>query len=319
MMEIWSSLAAVRDRPPPPPYVTVGAFDGVHLGHRALLAELKEMARQGRGAAVVVTFADHPERHARGACPGRLSYPEEKLERLEAAGADGVLVLEFDEALRRMAADQFVEDVLVGILHARGVCVGHDHHFGHDGRGDISLLAHLGKKHRFETRAAAPCAVDGMIVSSTLIRRKLREGDVAAASRYLGYRYELRGEVVAGRGVGGPELGYPTANVALAAKMLPAPGVYAAFVYLPGGDGRPSEGPFGAFLNLGFRPTFEEKLDEPALEVHLFDFQNHIVGRKIVVQFAERLRDERKFADAAELAKQLKADEEHARRVLFRH
>jgi riboflavin kinase/FMN adenylyltransferase len=319
-MKIWRSLNEISADPAPAPYVTVGIFDGVHLGHQALLRELKEMARAGRGAAVVVTFGE-PAENKEGSAPSqRLSYADERLELLAAAGVDAALALPFDDELRRMAADQFVEEVLVGALHARGVCVGHDHHFGHDGRGDISLLSLLGKKYSFETRAAPPLAVDGMIVSSTLVRRKLRIGDVAKANNYLGYRYQLRGAVEKGSGVGGSELGYPTANVKLDAKMLPAPGVYAALGNIMDEEGRVAEGPFGAFLNLGFRPTFEEEASaEPQLEVHIFDFARDILGRRVRVQFVSRLRDEQKFDDAAALREQLVEDEKNARRILFSH
>jgi len=319
-MKIWRSLEAAAADPVPAPYITVGTFDGVHLGHRALLRELQEMARAGRGAAVVVTFDPTPDPLAEPEGSRRLSYPHERLDQLAAAGVEAVLTLPFDDALRRMAADQFVEEVLVGALHARGVCVGHDHHFGHDGHGDISLLSLLGKKYGFETHAAPPFAVDGMIVSSTLIRRKLREGDVAAANKYLGYRYEVWGTVGTGSGLASRELGYPTANVEVEPKMLPAAGVYVALGNIFEEKGRRGEGPFGAFLNLGFRPTFAEAAPaEPGLEVHLFDFARDILGRRIRVQFVARLRDEEKFEGAEELREQLVEDEKKARRILFSH
>lgn len=317
-MKIWRSLADVAKDPVPAPYVTVGTFDGVHLGHRAVIKDLKELAKGGRGSAVVVTFEERPDAVTAEGLQ-TLTYAEEKLTRLEAAGVDAVLTLKFDDQLRAMAADQFVEEILVKGLHARGVCVGHDHHFGHDGRGDVSLLSLLGKKHHFETCAAPPFAVDGMIVSSTLIRRKLREGDVASANKFLGYRYELWGEVEKGRGIGKSELGYPTANVNVVPKMLPASGVYAAVARLKGEHGEPDEGPFASFLNLGVRPTFNGAADKPVLEVHLFDFARDILGRKMVIQFVSRLRDEQKFEDAAALKKQLIEDEKKARRILFNH
>jgi riboflavin kinase/FMN adenylyltransferase len=319
-MKVWRSLDEIAADPAPAPYVTVGTFDGVHLGHQALLRELKEMAQAGRGAAVVVTFGEAADKKNSLAASQRLNYADERLALLAAAGVDAALALPFDDELRRMAADQFVEKVLVGALRARGVCVGYDHHFGHDGRGDISLLSLLGKKYGFETRAAPPFAVDGMIVSSTLIRRKLREGDAAAANKYLGYRYRVRGVVEKGTGVGATELGYPTANVKLDPKMLPAPGVYAALGNIMDDEGRVAEGPFGAFLNLGFRPTFEEETPaEPQLEVHIFDFARDILGRRVRVQFVSRLRDEQKFEDAAALRAQLVEDEKKARRILFSH
>ncbi len=321
-MIVWRSLEDVAREPTPAPYVTVGSFDGVHLGHRALLGELGEMARAGRGAAVVVTFHGSTEQDDADEAARHLNYADEKLARLAAAGADATLALAFDDELRHMAADEFVEEVLVDVLHARGICVGYDHHFGHDGRGDISLLSFLGKKHHFETRAAPPFAVDGMIVSSTLIRRKLRAGDVAAANKFLGYRYELRGEVEKGRGVGTSELGYPTANVVLDAKMLPAPGVYVAVAHLLDDAGAAAEGPFGAFLNLGSRPTFDGGGNGgPAaeLEVHLFDFARDILHRHVAVHFVARLRETMKFAGADALKAQLTEDEKKARRILFSH
>ena len=319
-MKIWQSLEEAAADPVPAPYVTVGTFDGVHLGHRALLSDLREMARQGRGAAVVVTFDEQPGTRKDPEGWQRLNYPDERLDLLAAAGVDAALTLPFDDELRRKAADEFVEEVLVHALHARGVCVGYDHHFGHDGRGDISLLSLLGKKYSFETRAAAPFALDGMIVSSTLIRRKLRRGDVAAANKFLGYRFGVRGAVERGSGIGKSELGYPTANVVLEAKMLPEPGVYAALGNILGDEGLAAEGPFAAFLNLGFRPTFDgDDTGEPGLEVHLFDFARDILGRRVGVQFVARLRDEQKFEDAAALREQLVEDEKKARRILYSH
>jgi riboflavin kinase/FMN adenylyltransferase len=277
------------------------------------------MAVAGRGAGVVVTFEDPAEDFSGPEGPRLLNYGAERVARLDAAGIDAALVLPFDDNLRRTAADRFVEEILVGTLHVRGVCVGYDHHFGADGSGDISLLSLLGKKYGFESRAAPPFAVDGMIVSSTLIRRRLREGNVAEANKYLGYRYEVWGEVERGSGIAAGELGYPTANIALDAKMLPATGVYAALGDILDDKGNVAEGPFGAFLNLGYRPTFNgDATGDPRLEVHLFDFGRDILGRRIRVQFVARLRDEEKFEDAAALRKQLEEDEKKARRILFR-
>ena len=312
------------------PYVTVGFFDGVHLGHEAILAELREMAVLGGGSTVVITF-DAPGADD-GWQGGALNYTGERLERLAAADTDGVLLLDFGENLRGLEATRFVERYIVKGLDAAGVCVGYDHRFGRDGAGDFSLAAALGKKYGFEVRAAAPLAVDGRVLSSTFIRGKVRSGDITAAARLLGYRYEVEGVVVSGTGLGATELGYPTANLDARCKLLPGYGVYAAFVYVGrGGDesnGRQDEdplyyapinafdGPYGAFLNIGTRPTVSDS-GAPTFEVHLFAYSGDMVGRKLRVRFVGRIREERKFRGLSELRGQLAGDEATAREMLL--
>jgi riboflavin kinase/FMN adenylyltransferase len=329
-MEVWYDLDEFGRNPVGRPYVTVGFFDGVHLGHRAILAELREMADLGAGESVVVTF-DAPEKNEwHGEA---LNYTGERLERLATTGVGGVLLLDFDDELQGLDASSFIEEYVVKGLGAAGVCVGYDHRFGRGGTGDSSMMAAMGKKHGFEVRAAAPLAVDGRVISSTFIRRRLKEGDVAAAARLLGYKYEIEGTVVPGDGIGGAELGYPTANLDPRRKMLPGYGAYAGLVYVgpePFGPGRPysagsaggrntggglPDGLYGGLVNVGTRPTVSDS-GTPSTEVHLFGYKGDLLGETIRVAFVDFIREERKFAGLTELKEQLALDEIAARMIL---
>lgn len=329
-MKVWRDLSEfARDRLARP-YVTVGFFDGVHLGHRAMLAELAEMAELGGGNAVVLTFEPPPSGRWQTEA---LNYTGERLERLAGSDVGGVLLLDFDSELQGLEAGSFIEKYIVEGLSAAGVCVGYDHRFGRGGKGDFSLVAAMGKKYGYEVRAAAPLAVEGRVISSTFIRRTLKSGDVAKAARLLGYKYGIDGTVVTGDGLGGTELGYPTANLDYRRKLLPRYGVYAVLVYVGGvkvgADGVKTvndkavfyddvgffDGPYGGFANVGTRPTVSDS-ETPSVEVHLFDYEADIVGKMVRLAFVDFIRDEAKFAGLAELKEQLTADEFNARKIL---
>lgn len=328
-MKTWRNLGSFRRDGLNRPYVTVGFFDGVHRGHRAMLSELQEMADLGGGNAVVITFDVPAPRDPWQA--ENLTSTGEKLAKLDETDINGVLLLNLDETLKRLSPAEFVERFMVKGLGAAGVCVGYDHRFGRDGAGDFSLLAAKGKEHGYEVRAAAPLAVEGRIVSSTFIRRKVREGNVRDAGRLLGYRYTVEGVVEKGAGIGAAKLGYPTANLAILPKLVPAYGVYAAISYVKGRENKKKvaesealptegvdaafEGPYGTLLNIGTRPTFG-RARRPSIEAHLFDFEGDLTGCYLRVFFVKRIRDEVKFADAAALKKQLADDEEKARIIL---
>jgi riboflavin kinase/FMN adenylyltransferase len=320
-MKVWRDLAEFNGDPLEKPYVTVGFFDGVHLGHRAMLAELREMAELGGGYVVVITFDTPPSDPWQAES---LNYVEERLAKLAASNVDGVLLLDFGDEIQGLGAGLFIEKYIVEGLNTGGVCVGYDHRFGRGGAGDFSLVAAMGKKYGFEVRAAAPFAVEGRVISSTFIRQKLKAGDVVAAARLLGYKYEIEGTVVTGKGLGGSELGYPTANVEHRRKLLPGYGVYASLVSV---DGEPVEpgnsyagkdfliGPYGGFVNVGTRPTVSDS-DNPSIEVHLFDYKGDLVGKTVRVAFLDFIREERKFAGLTELREQLATDEVIARKIL---
>ncbi|UCE26883.1 MAG: bifunctional riboflavin kinase/FMN adenylyltransferase [Candidatus Coatesbacteria bacterium] len=329
-MEVWRDLAEFARNPVEKPYVTVGFFDGVHLGHRAILDELREMAELGAGASVVFTFVAPTSNDWRAEA---LNYTGERLEKLAATGIDGVLLIDFGDDLQRLDASSFIEEYVVNGLAAAGVCVGYDHRFGRGGAGDFSTVAAMGKKHGFEVRAAAPLAVGGRVISSTFIRRRLKDGDVAAAARLLGYKYEIEGIVVPGDGIAGPELGYPTANLKPKRKLLPGYGVYAALVYVgneqfesarscsDGEGGHPRagtsipDGSYGGFVNVGTRPTVSNS-GASSTEVHLFGYEGNLVGETVRIAFVDFIREERKFTGLAELKQQLVVDEAAARKIL---
>ena len=286
--------------------VTVGMFDGVHLGHRHILATLAEVAQRDGLRPVVVTFDNHPRQVlAEGTARfSRITTNEERSRLLETCGVREVAVLHFTPALAQLSACEFLQQVLVGKLHARALVLGFDNMFGNKGRNDFgrvpALAASLGVRVVEDT--AVQCR--GGEVSSTRIRRLLDEGDVAEAAQLLGGPYSVSGHVVSGRRVG-RQIGFPTANVQPDSelKTMPAEGVYAVRMCLSGSDVS-----YMAMANVGPQPTFGS--DRPALEVNLLDFDGDLYGRPVTVEFVARLRDIRRFESAEALAAQLACDRE---------
>lgn len=294
--------------------VTIGAYDGVHLGHRAVIGQARSEAARDGAASVVVTFDRHPASVVRPeSAPRLLTSHAHKLELLAATGVDAVLVVAFTPARALEAPVDFVERVLVGALAARTVIVGEDFHFGHRRGGNVGLLREVGARRGFEVAPVALVArADGVDepVSSTAIRRALAGGDVAAAARMLGRDHEVRGRVVHGDRRG-REIGFPTANVAVDAEAcLPADGVYAGRLARAGG------GWHGCAVNLGRRPTFVDRSPASLLEAHVLDFDGDLYGESVRVSFVAFLRGERKFDGVQALASQLKLDVDHARTLL---
>jgi riboflavin kinase/FMN adenylyltransferase len=294
--------------------VTIGAYDGVHLGHRAVIDEVRRRAGDLDARSAVVTFDKHPAFVVRPeSAPPQLTDLEQKLELLADTGLDITAVVHFDESRATESPEDFVAEVLVGCLGARAVVVGEDFHFGYQRRGNVALLRQLGAEAGFEVLPVPLLArVDGIDepVSSTAIRRALAGGEVDVAARLLGRPYEARGVVVRGD-QRGRLLGFPTANVEVPIQVcLPADGVYAGWYERPDGIVHPCA------INLGRRPTFYEHADHSLLEAHLLDFNDDLYGERAEVRFAEFLRSERKFDGVDALVAQLKHDIEHTRRVL---
>ncbi|HXX91918.1 MAG TPA: bifunctional riboflavin kinase/FAD synthetase [Acidimicrobiales bacterium] len=294
--------------------VTIGAYDGVHLGHRHLIERLGAMA-DGRGlASVVVTFDRHPATVVRPeSAPLLLTDLDQKLELLAETGVARTVVVPFDETRARESAEDFVDEVLVQALGARLVVVGSDFHFGHGRRGNVALLSSMG-----ETRGFDVVGLDlesdrsGDAVSSTRIRGLLGEGDVRRAAELLGRHHQVRGVVVHDVGRGGAELGFPTANVELPEGIaLPSEGIYACWYE------RPDGALHAAAASLGRRPTFDTGVpDHPVLEAHLLDFQGDLYGETARVSFVDRLRDDLRFDSVDALVAQMRRDVEAARAVL---
>ena len=309
-------LHDLRDRLPPTVSVAVavGVFDGVHLGHREVLSQVRQAAERLGVASAVVTFDTHPAYVVRPEnAPKLLTTLEQKLELLNVEGLDYVYVIEFDESRAGTRPEEFVEQVFLDALHARAVVVGEDFHFGKGRSGNVAELQRLGDEWGFEvlpmqlirhrSDAREP-------VSSTAIRRALAGGDVARAAAMLGRYYEVRGTVVEGdrRGC---TIGFPTANVPVPKKMAwPADAVYAGWCTLPDGSRR------GSAINIGRRPTFYEHAQQSLLEAHVIDFDGDLYGCEVQVEFVDFLRSERKFEGIQQLSEQLAIDVADARRRL---
>jgi riboflavin kinase/FMN adenylyltransferase len=315
-MEVIRDLSGCP-RPPGGTAVTIGAYDGVHLGHHAVIGEVRRRAAEAGLRSAVVTFDRHPASVVRPeSAPRLLTDLDQKLELLAATGVDYCLVVTFDEARSREPADDFVREVLVGCLAARLVVVGDDFHFGHKRSGNVDLLRAMGAELGFEVDGLAlvdaegrPAPDDGR-VSSTRIRHALVEGDLALANAMLGRLHEVRG-VVAHGDHRGRELGFPTANVSVPGDiLLPADGIYAGWLERSGGDVLP------AAISLGRRPTFYVEAHASLLEAHVLDFDGDLYDERVKVRFDSWLRGEARFGSVEALIEQMERDCDSARRVL---
>lgn len=305
-MEIFRGLESYPSDSPPS-VVALGVFDGVHLGHQRILATATERARVLGLRAIACTFDPHPLQVLQ---PERAPAPimgiDDKLKILGRHGLDAAMVISFTREFSRIEAERFAADVLAGALKAKEVVVGFNHTFGRGARGTPALLEELGARAGYAVHVIPPLSVNGIVVSSSVIREALRSGDVAKAWLLLGRPYVARGSVLHGSGRG-RELGFPTANLKPDHELILAPGVYA---------GRASwdEGSAGAVVNLGVRPTFGE--GEPWLEAHLLEFSGDLYGRTMTLAFLAHLRAERKFDSAEALRAQVARDIASARRFL---
>lgn len=286
----------------------IGAFDGLHLGHRALVRRALARARELDADATVVSFDPLPrEFFARGDKPPRLMLPRAKFEGLRDLGVDAVGLLRFDATLAAMPAQDFVRELLVERLRVREVWVGPGFRFGHARGGDLALLQRIGADAGFAAHAIEPVLFGGEAVSSTRIRAALAAGDFDLAERLLGRRYATGGHVVRGRQLG-RTLGFPTANLRFGGKTPALRGIYATLVHGIGAAPMPSVSSFGT------RPTVDGV--EPLLEAHLFDFDGDLYGKRIEVEFVAKLRDEERFPDLAALVEQMRIDATRAREIL---
>jgi len=296
--------------------VTIGAYDGVHLGHQLLLADLRRSAQERGLVTEVVTFDRHPATIVRPeSAPLQLTDLDQKLELLAACNIDRTLVIPFDEERASEPAEDFVNEVLVASLGARLVVVGSDFHFGHNRSGNVEMLEKMGSRLGFDV-VGITLESDGTgePVSSTRIRELLAAGRVAVAAEMLGRPHEARGTVERGDSRGGPELGFPTANVGVHPGMaLPSEGIYAGWYTRP--DGTRHE----AAISLGHRPTFHPEGAPPLLEAHILDFNGDLYGEIGRVAFVERLRDELQFDSVDDLVAQMGRDVEETRVVLAGH
>jgi len=300
-------------RPPEGSVITIGAYDGVHLGHRAVIAEVKLRAAELGARSAVVTFDRHPAAVVRPeSAPLLLTDLDQRLARIKATGVDYTVVLTFDERRAAEPAEDFVEQVLVDCLHARGVVIGEDFHFGNKRRGNVGMLREMGAVHGFEVEPLGLVTTTGdrTAVSSTAIRQALAEGDLDTVTAMLGRHHEVWGPVVEGDRRG-RQLGFPTANVAVPPGIaLPHDGIYAGWYERPDGSVHP------AALSLGRRPTFYADQPFSLLEAYLLGFDGDLYGELAKVRFVAKLRDEVRFDSVEALIEQMRADVAAARAVL---
>ena len=285
----------------------LGAFDGIHLGHRKILGVAVERARVLGVSSLACTFDPRPVEVLQPArAPSPITTLDERLELMTAAGIDTTVVLPFTRALAAIEPEVFIEDVMLRRLGAREIVVGFNHRFGRGARGDAAMLEALAARLGFHAHVVPPLVVEGDAVSSTEIRLALQHGDLERANQLLGREYSLAGEVVRGAGRG-RRLGFPTANVRPERPPLVPLGVYACWARVRGMA-------YKAVLNVGRQPTFGE--NEVAIEAHLLDFQGELYGERVALALVRRLRAEMKFASIEALCQQIAADADRARGLL---
>ncbi len=287
---------------------TIGNFDGVHLGHQAVFAALREKAEEHGLPATVILFEPQPMEFFRPQqAPARLTRLREKLEQVRRCGIDRVLLLEFTRALAGMSPDDFIQAVLVEGLAVRHLYVGDDFRFGRERSGDFALLKESGAAHGFDVASLETVSLEGCRISSTRIREALMAGDLATAEACLGRPYQIFGRVSRGH-QRGRTIGFPTLNVPLHRRVSPLQGVFAVTVQGLEADDLPG------VANIGFRPTVGGD-QRPLLEVHLFDFDRQVYGAHVGVTFTRFIREERRFDSFDQLRRQIELDAAEARRI----
>ena len=289
--------------------VAVGAFDGLHRGHQALLSEVRQRAQALGCTPIVVSFEPLPRAFFSKEPVPRLSSVREKLLGFAAAGMAHTLLLRFNRALTAMSPEEFIQRVLIERLNVREVWVGADFRFGHKRAGDVAMLERIGKEHGFVAHTMPAVLLDGERVSASRVRALLAAGNFGAVAPLLGRPFVIEGKVEYGNQLG-RELGFPTANIHLRDRVTPVHGIFAVRVGL--GE---AECSWPGVASLGTRPTVNE-VDEPLLEVHLFDFEGDLYGQRMAVEFVAKLRDEMKFDGLDALKAQMRHDERSAREIL---
>ena len=303
-MHVWRSIP---DHAETPIALTIGNFDGIHLGHQAMLTRLKNAASQLGLPACVMTFEPHPrELFTPNQAPTRLTSLREKLELLDKSGIDGVIVYRFNYDFAKISPDAFITRILVNGFSVRWILVGNDFRFGAKRAGDLALLKTYAEKHAFEVEEIPSFAVNNQRVSSTGVREALASGDLNHAKQLLGRPYSISGRVVNGDKLG-RKLGFPTANIQLKHNKPPVSGIFVVEIH-----GAVESSPkkiIQGVASLGVRPTVH-KNGKPILEVHLFDFNQEIYGRHLRVDFLHKLRDEDTYSDLETLTQQIAKDVE---------
>jgi riboflavin kinase/FMN adenylyltransferase len=306
-MEIVRGLANLNTSYPNT-VLTIGNYDGIHLGHQKILAMVLNRAQEIGGTSMVMSFDPHP---VKVLAPERnmklLTTPEEKARLLEEMGIDVLLCVKFDKEFSSMLPDDFIQYVLVDKIHVKEIIVGTEYAFGKNKKGTIDLLRRRGEKLGFGVKAVRNVLVHGRAVSSSTIRGFLQKGAVSEVTNYLGRAYSIEGTVIKGKGRGRSILHVPTANISTPVEIAPKEGVYAVRVGL-------EDIVYNGVANIGKNPTFGNA--EVSYEVHLFDFDGDLLGKNLRIYFIERIRGERTFPDAESLGKQIQDDIERGKEIL---
>ncbi|RJR20556.1 MAG: bifunctional riboflavin kinase/FAD synthetase [Desulfobacteraceae bacterium] len=306
-MQLIRSLDEL-EKPLSNPVLTIGNFDGVHRGHLAIFNKVKERAGAIGGQSAVMTFDPHPMKLLRpDEAPPMITEVPRKLELIGEAGIDVIFCLKFNENFAAISAADFIKDILVRRIGVREIVVGYDYVFGNKRQGDIELLRKMGSETGFLVHVMPPISMDGTTVSSTAVRRLVKDGSLREAAVLLGRYHQISGTVVRGMNRGGRLLGFPTANLSTSDELIPRSGVYAVKAQV---DGRTFDG----VANIGCNPTFPEK--KFSVEAHLFGFSGDLVGKNMALILIERLRDEKTFESLEALASQIKRDADAARKIL---
>jgi len=313
-MEIIKGIENLK-RPFVCPVITLGNFDGVHLGHQEIFKRVKERASKIHGEGVVITFEPHPLKVLAPAKFLPLLTPfRKKMMLIEESGIETVLCIEFSLAFSEISSSEFVESILVRKVNVKQVIIGYNYHFGKGQRGDAQTLKDAGKAFDFKVEVVEPLKVDQTIVSSSKIRDLIQGGEVEVASRLLGRYYPIIGKVVEGA-KRGKTLGFPTANLEIGDELYPKTGVYAVEVVW-------HQQQFNGLANVGLNPTFSPQMgkreEKFSLEVHILNFNQEIYGEEIEVRFKKRIRDELRFGSPSLLIEQIKKDIRYANENIFR-
>ncbi|MGD8777933.1 MAG: bifunctional riboflavin kinase/FAD synthetase [Ignavibacteria bacterium] len=286
--------------------VTVGTFDGLHIGHLDILNEVVDKAKKMNCRSVVVTFEPHPRTVvSKDDDVKLLTSLDERIEQYKKIGIENLMIINFTDEFRQLTSEEFVIDYIVNGIGVKNFVIGYDHKFGKDRGGDEHTMKEFGKKYGFDVTLVSAKTINGEISSSSKIRELLNRGDVTSASVYLGRNYSISGKVIKGEGRG-RKLGFPTANVKISddQKLIPAIGVYVVSVEIEGGL-------YYGIMNIGKRPTFDNH-DKTIMEVNIFDFGKEIYNNEIKVNLLKRIRDEKKFNSKEELIEQIKSDKKEA-------
>ncbi|MBU3715009.1 MAG: bifunctional riboflavin kinase/FAD synthetase [Ferruginibacter sp.] len=293
--------------------ITIGTFDGVHLGHLKVIQQLTEEARKANGVSILITFYPHPKQIVgyENKILYTLNSPEEKYMLLEKTGIEKLVVVPFDKSFSDLSAEEYISNFLVKKFNPKTIIIGYDHRFGKNRSGNYELLQKHSENYGYTVKEIPEHILKDITISSTAIRNALLNGEVKIANTYLGYNYFFSGKVIEGHKIG-RTIKFPTANIEITDnhKLIPKNGVYVANVKIEGEDSF-----LKGMMNIGTRPTFYDT--ERHIEVHLFDFNGDLYNKTLTVHIVDRIRDEMRFANADELKNQLEKDEKSAKKIFL--